>query len=31
MFEDYGIADEFSYDIKTQRTISQWFIKVFRL
>ena len=23
MFEDYGIADEFSYDIKTQRTISQ--------
>ena len=22
MFEDYGIADEFSYDIKTQRTIS---------
>jgi hypothetical protein len=26
MFEDYGIADEFSYDIKTQRSISQWFI-----
>ena len=23
MFEDYGIADEFSYDIKTQRSISQ--------
>lgn len=23
MFEDYGIADEFSYDVKTQRSISQ--------
>ena len=23
MFEDYGIEDEFSYDIKTQRTITQ--------
>jgi hypothetical protein len=26
MFEDYGIADEFSYDVKTQRSISQWFV-----
>lgn len=23
MFEDYGIEDEFSYDVKTQRTITQ--------
>ena len=23
MFEDYGIDDEFSYDIKTQRTVVQ--------
>ena len=23
MFEDYGIEDEFSYDIKTQRSIRQ--------
>ena len=23
MFEDYGIDDEFSYDVKTQRTVTQ--------
>jgi len=26
MFEDYGIDDEFSYDVKTQRTVTQWFV-----